>query len=1064
MKNRMKYIILALAGAVAMALSCQSEDLLIPDVSDVQDGYMKVEFLADVPVMNVVKTRAVDPDGGGVQQMQVFCFDANGIFITTVKADLAMDPPASGTTVSLSGKVSVTVPEHAVTLQIVGNQNLTFFEEDRYRGMTEVEVMATLEASAGRMIYWARKTVAELRQCTTAATAVKLLRNQAKITLAVKEGIDFQQKGWIVVNSNAFGTVAPYNPATETFEAPTMADPFVTLPDNDAKLGDYLDVRTNAEEYVFESPNSDSEPLDFIVKGSQGGGEDLYYRISIIDQNGDYLPILRNHHYTVNIEGVLYYGVKTFAEALETPPTNNVWVSVSDNIAQIMDTRNKLSVDKTAVVIGENEFVLPDREYVLGYTVESLVSGVAVSQAEVSWLDGNDVARTAFGHAFDPATGKGTITVYLNEMGDRSKREGTLLVKYGRLSRKIKVITVKEQQFTPAWITTNIYGGETGENVTMMFHIPEDCPVELFPMDVLVSVNDLDVRNASGMVLPVIVKGEEGYGEDNGIGYKYVLTVEQPGVQRVYLKTILGHETGDVVNVTIEAKNFQTLTKTATFKKETDYRILLHNLRSYVGAMPADEVIYYYMVPQKVNARVEFTTHLGQVYRENPGAGNYDATFEDVLGNYWVDYVTPNVQFTDPANVDEFLLYSENLDHNHDLPAGATYYFDFYKISSDNYWVPSGGRVMGFYRNTNGTPGEGATYHLKTNKPKADEVVRIASNPYGSTSVTTGTKGDFVAMDYTTALCTGTGVYKSAVFELATFHPFHFSAQVKDKNGNKVPADPYTGDFGSNEPAEDNVFLSYEPGQRIDVEFDVTSFKSTMVNVADADQISVDPFGTAFEIYIDAPTLELDEDAVAAAGLTGKIMKDPTVPGRVIYNVDADRSAERTNGKSTLAALAQDTATKDPVTKETITVNQAGERKSVPFKTKSIVSAGDITISSDEDVVVFYQKKFAIQNSSITGKLSFRKDGTTVTPVPAGSFVPFETLPSYNRIGTVAVEQADGTFELRLRTEYEYAWATGNVKFQFTDANGKIYEKTFTSLASLYTTLNMNEEIILEML
>lgn len=1044
MKKRMKYMIIAFAGAVAMALSCQSEDLLVPEIPDVQDGYVTVEFLADVPAMNVVKTKAVDPDGGGVQQMQVFCFDANRIFITTVKASLTLDPPAPESTASLSGKVSVTVPEHAVTLQLVGNQNLTFFEEDRYRGMTEVEVMASLEASAGRMIYWARKTVAELRQCTTVATAVRLLRNQAKITLAVKDGVNFQQKGWIVVNSNAFGTVAPYNPATESFEAPTMDNPFVTLPDNQAKLGDYLDVRTNSEEYIFESPNSDSEPLDFIVKGSQDGGPDLYYRISIIDQNGDYLPILRNHHYTVNIEGDLYYGVSTFAEALETPPTNNVWVSVSDNIAQIMDTKNRLSVEKTAVVIGETEFVLPDREYVLNYTIESLVSGSPVSQAEVSWLDGNDVADASFDHVFDAGTGKGTITVYLDEMGDRSKREGTLLVKYGRLSRKIKVITVKEQKFTPAWITTNIYGGSVGENVTMMFHIPDDCPAELFPMDVLVSVNDLDVRNASGMVLPVMMEGEEGYGAPNSIGYKYVLTVTEPGVQRVYLKTILGHATGDQVDVTIEAKNFETLTKTATFKAETDYRILLHNLRSYVGALPADEVIYYYLVPQKVNARVEFTTHLGEFYRENPGADNFDESFTDALGPYWVNYVAPNVE---ADNMDEFLLYSQHLEHNPDY--SGDYYFDFYEIDA-SLWSSTAGRVAGFTRNSYGTAGEGAVYYLRTTAPKSDEVVRIASNPAGSPSVTG------------IGNCTGTGLYKSAVFELATYHPFHFSAQVVDKDSNRFPAVPYAGDYGEGEPAQDNVYLSYEPGQKVDVEFDVTSFKSNMQNVADTDQVSVDPFGTAFEIYIDAPTLELDEAAVAAAGLSGKIMKDPAVPGRVIYKVDADRSAERANGKSSLAALAQDTATKDPVSLETIAVNQAGERKSVPFKTKSIVSAGDITISSDKDVVVYYQKKFKIQNSSITGKIRFRKDGTDITPVPAGSFVPFETLPSYNRIGTVAIKQEDGTFELRLRSEYEYAWATGNVKFQYTDANGNIYEKTFMSLASLYATLNTNEEIILE--
>ena len=1060
MKNRMKYMIVALAGAVAMALSCQSENLLVPDTP--VDGYVRIDFRTDVPVMSEVRTKAVDPDGGGVQNMQVFCFDANGIFITTVKADLVPDAPQSGSTASLSGKVSVTVPEHAVMLQLVGNQNLTFFEEDAYRGMTETEVMASLEASAGRMIYWARKSVDELRQCTTEATAVKLLRNQAKISLSVESGINFVNEGWVVLNSNAFGTVAPFDPETQTFTAPSIQNPFVTLPDNDAKLGDYLDVRTNEDEYIFESPNSDSEPIDFIVKGRQGGGESLYYRISIIDKEGNFLPILRNHHYTINIAGPLYYGVETFAEALTTPPTNNVWVSVSDNISQVQDNENRLSVERTSVVIGEDEFVLPDYEYVLSYTVESLTGG-SVSQAEVSWLDGNDVARPSFSHVFDASTGKGTITINLNEMGERSKREGTLLVKYGRLSRKIKVVTVKKQSFTPAWITTNIYGVKTGENLTMMFHIPEDCPEEIFPMDVLVSVNDIDVRNASGMVLPVIIKGEEGYGADNGIGYKYVLTVDKPGVQRIYLETIIDHVASDKVNVTIEARHFESLTKTATFKTEANHSILLHNLRSYVAEMPADEVIYYYFVPQKKNARVEFLTHLGQVYRDNPGTGNYDETFTDALGTYYVDYVTPNVDFDgSPANVDEFLLYSENLEHNHDLAADTKYYFDFYNIDASK-WSATAGRVMGFYRNTNEPASEGAVLHLKTNTPRADEVVRIATNPYGSPSVTTGTKGENVIVDYSVETATGTGLYKSAVFELTTFHPFHFSAQVKDKNGIKVPASPYSGDFDKTEPGIDYVQLTYEPGQKVDVEFDVTSFKSNMQGVTDADQVSVDPFGTAFEIYIDAPTLELDEDAVAAAGLSSKIMKDSSVPGRVIYKVDADREAERANGKSSVAALAADGATKDAVTKETINVNQAGERKTVPFRTKNIVSAGDITISSDENVVVYYRKNFKIQNSSITGKLMFREDGTSVKEVPAGSFVPFETLPSYNRIGTVAVDQTEGAFELRLRSEYEYSWTTGRVKFQYS-ANGKTYEKTFTSLSNLYDTLNTNEVIILEML
>jgi hypothetical protein len=95
---------------------------------------------------------------------------------------------------------------------------------------------------------------------------------------------------------------------------------------------------------------------------------------------------------------------------------------------------------------------------------------------------------------------------------------------------------------------------------------------------------------------------------------------------------------------------------------------------------------------------------------------------------------------------------------------------------------------------------------------------------------------------------------------------------------------------------------------------------------------------------------------------------------------------------------------------------------------------------------VFYQKKFRIQNGSMTGRIQYRKDGNVVD-IPAGSFVPFEVDPTYNRIGTVTIGAA-GQYELRLRSEYRYDWNTDNVKFQYVEG-GVTYEKVFGSLNSL---------------
>lgn len=1006
---------MALAAVLTLGTACQREDILLPGGVTQQKGYTDIRFNVQVPDMASVQTKAVDPDGGGVQQISVFCFDQNDLFITVTTAKVVGD---SGN-MSLTGTFETSVPDHAVTLQLVGNQNLTYFKEENYRGMSEVDVMAALEASAGRMIYWARKTVEELPSYNSASNPVQLLRNQAKITLSVDASkTDFVQSGWIVVNSNAFGTVAPYSPNHGGFVAPTVTDPFVTLPDNRAKLGDYLDVRTNDVEYIFETENTAADPVDFIVKGSQNGGPDLYYRISLIDENGDHVLIMRNHHYTVNIVGDLYYGKPTFHEALEAPATNNVWVSVSDNIAQVQDSRNYLEVEKTFVVIGEDEFKDPNTYY-LHYTVDNL-DGTTPSQAQVSWMEDNDVALSNFTHTFDASTGTGTILITLNQMGGLQKREGTLFVKYGRLSRKIKVITVREQNFEPAWITTNIYGQEAGENVTIMFSIPDDCPAELFPMDVLLSVNDMDIRNASGMVLPVIREDDPRYGEDNGIGYKYVMTVTEPGMQRAYLKTILDHTQADeqTVQVTVEAPHFRSLSKTATFQSAVDARILIHNLSSYVGAMPADEYIYYYLVPQKINAPVEFQTHIGKVVDEAPAAGKGISLTNPKGEVTHFEYISPNVDFN-PAggyNVDEFLFYSQNLVHNHDYPT-SEYFFDFYKDLDPANWAATGGRVLGFFRNENpGTSDYGATFHLKTNKPKADEVIRIASNVYGAVSVTTGTAGEKATTGYVApdGKCTGTGLYKSCVFELATYHPFHFAATVNGIGQNVQ---------GENEESVDDVLLSYVPGQTIDIEFDVTSFA--------AGDVSVDPFGTAFDIYIDAPMLQIDETSEAYQ--SGKVTRHSTIEGRYVYHVAADRNAERSGSQA---------ATEDA----NAAVSQIGERKSIPFKTKDIVTAGEIVISSDESKVVFYQKKFRIQNSSMTGRIQYRKDGNVVD-IPAGSFIPFEVDPTYNRIGTVTIGDA-GQYELRLRSEYRYDWNTDNVKFQYVEG-GVTYEKVFGSLNSL---------------
>ena len=1042
---------LAFATAMTMVISCQSEDLLVPDVPVNSSELVKVQFSTRVPAMEILKTKAVDPDGEAITKLVMFCFNERGLFVSTVEAETTPSTDFSGT-------YEVELPVVTDRVHIVANFHKSIDESDMM-GKSESEVLSTMVGSSGMMSYWARVTKgahSSIKEAfETDYQTVELIRDHARVTVVDNSSI-YSDLAFTAVNTNAFGTVAPFNDGG--WDSPSLDNMFVTLPESDIKIsgdGDVIALSERQYQYVFETENSSADPVCVIIRGTSGG-QTKYYRVMLIDGDGNFIPVMRNFTYQVNIEGRLDYGQDTFDAALTAPASNNVWVSVSDDVNEVSSTEHSLAVKETHIVLGEDAdvFGTTNQKYTVYYTLKALRGTLTEDdKPQISWLEGNNVAQHTFASSTftisaDGKTAEGAIDVILFKPDvSLSTREGTILIKKGLLERKVNILTISKQDFAPAWITTNIYGGEKGSDVTMMFHVSEDCPEELFPIDVLVSVNDMDVRNASGMVLPIITADDERYGEDNGIGYKYVLTVTEPGNQRLYLETIHKHVQGDVVEVKIEAEHFNPLTKTATFQAATDSRILINNLRSYVASTPADEYIYYYFVPQKIHAEVEFETHLGRVV-DTPQSAENGITVTDPLGNEThFQYILPNVDFSTP-NVDEFLLYSQNLEHNHDKPAGTEYYFDFYEID-ESKWSATAGRVMGFLRNSNAPGSKGATFHLRTTTPKADEVVRIASNPYGQVSVTTGTKGSLAKESYKSATSTGTGTYKSSVFELTTFHPFHFSAQVK-KDGSVLAG---SAESGSVKPQDETFELGYAPGQSVNVEFDITSFMSDITGVSADQQLSVDPFGTSFDVYIDAPTLELDETAVAAAGLSSKIRKDPSVPGRVIYTVDASRKSERAH--FTGSALATDNAKLDlfrkPVKDDdgaaVSSVVQTGERKVIPFKTKQIVSAGSITLSSDESKVVYYTKTFDINNTPITGNLVY---GPSDAQVPAGTFVPFSTEDG-TRIGIVAVKE-NGTFELRLRAEYDFTWNDSPVKFE-TKIAGVEYKAEFTSLAALAAAL-----------
>ena len=142
-------------------LSCRTDEIVpvVPDNGSTDVGVygdqikLRLNVVAPDPIR--VNTRAVDPDGKGIQTMTLFCFDQYGLFISTASASLTPDPSNDET----GGIFDAFIPNTTRAIHLVGNQNMTPFREDDFRQKTEDEVLSILEGSAGMLIYWARVEV-----------------------------------------------------------------------------------------------------------------------------------------------------------------------------------------------------------------------------------------------------------------------------------------------------------------------------------------------------------------------------------------------------------------------------------------------------------------------------------------------------------------------------------------------------------------------------------------------------------------------------------------------------------------------------------------------------------------------------------------------------------------------------------------------------------------------------------------------------------------------------------------------------------------------------------------
>lgn len=570
-----------IAGIVTMLSGCVDPDMGKTGDTSLPDE-LSLRFSFTIPGNTVVNTRSIDPDGEPVSSIWLFLFNESGYYLGHVRAN---EVTYQKTETNEGGTFSTpSIPSTVRSIHFIANYNAADVDDSELLNRTEKEVMTRFTSSSGRLVYWGRKSYFK----DNFTSPIILYRNQAAITYN-KNNLNLNIQGFAICNTYAKGTVVPYNHQNET-------DPFnfdltesqghavhdyVTLCSGEdlIKATDPEDTEVQNEwglRYIFEHENAQDDPMFAIFKI-----DGKYYKLMIVDDQSNPYKIIRNHRYIFNFHSAppTTLGYATFEEAKNGVAANNVWVSIDNELPSIGDGTSALTIE------GETTRIYTERkDEVINFTC---TGGITSDQVTATWLSNEGLASSDLNLQYDPATGKGSVTVSLNEIAD-TPQYGTLQIKAGKYPRTIQIVYLNKFDFAPVWTSSSV-PRRSGELVSIVFNIPDTYPEELFPVECKISCNlfDANTNNQLEVIEEKTSFTIDGKEVVRDWDYKYVYKADKPGLHRVDFKTLMNSypanpdspaTENEVLTWFLEAPYFNTIERTINMVNDeyADQKIIIY--------------------------------------------------------------------------------------------------------------------------------------------------------------------------------------------------------------------------------------------------------------------------------------------------------------------------------------------------------------------------------------------------------------------------------------------------------------------------------------------------------
>lgn len=587
-----------IAGIVTMLSACTDPDMGKSGGNTDLPDKLTLQFSFTIPGNTVVNTRSIDPDGEPISSIWLFLFNESGYYLGHVRAN-EVSYSKDESTGKESGTFSTpSIPSTVRRIHFIANYNAADVNDNELLNRTEKEVMTRFTSSSGRLVYWGRKVFDSEEELTSyftnenniqTSSPIILYRNQAAITY--NSNLDLQIQGFAICNTYAKGTVVPYNHEDENgdpfdihFEDEQddhAVHNFVTLCTGDdlIKATDPSDTEIQNDwglRYVFEHENDLDDPMFAIFKIDGN-----YYKLMIVDNNSNPYKIIRNHRYIFNFLSAppTTLGYANFEEAKNGVAANNVWVSIDNELPSIGDGSSSLTIE------GETTRIYTEKkDEVINFTC---TGGITSDQVTATWISNEGLANSNLNLQYNATTGKGSVTVSLNEIAD-TPQYGTLQIKAGKYPRIIQIVYLNKFSFAPVWTSSSV-PRKSGEPVSIVFNIPDTYPEELFPVECKISCNlfDANTNNQLEVIEEKTVFTIDGQTVERDWDYKYVYKADKPGLHRVDFKTLIDDystnpedpsDADDVLTWFLEAPYFNTIQRTINMVDEAyaDQKIIIY--------------------------------------------------------------------------------------------------------------------------------------------------------------------------------------------------------------------------------------------------------------------------------------------------------------------------------------------------------------------------------------------------------------------------------------------------------------------------------------------------------